>query len=59
VPSPEQIIQEHLEYYWKIEDNTREQQLRREEKIVQDYEGRVLIELFQNAVESGKGEHTA
>lgn len=45
------ILQQHVEYYRKLEINTREQQLRREASAVSDYRGRVLLELLQNAID--------
>ncbi|GEM_PF-6601261 len=53
--TPLQILQAHLDYHLELEAPTREQQLGRERKTVHDYEGRVLVELFQNAVD--RAEH--
>jgi len=56
VETPLDVVRKHLDYHLSIEDPTREQQRCREERIIQDYRGQVLIELFQNAIDRAESE---
>ena len=49
------LLRDHVRYHAELEPPTREQQLRGEAKVVTEYRGRVLVELFQNAVD--RAEH--
>lgn len=49
------IIRSHIGYHGQLGSPTREQQLQREASVVGEYRGRVLVELFQNAID--RAEH--
>jgi len=50
------IFIEHLRYHRDLGERTRESNLNGEKKVIRDYRGRVLVELFQNAIDRARRE---
>ena len=50
----QRIVRDHIRYHATLKAPTREQQLRGEAKVVTEYRGRVLVELFQNAIDRAR-----